>query len=111
MVTDSAHSGGRSGREQARSTRRSRPIHSLPTSPGETRRANKLAALRVIKRVKVGETWKSATFYQRGMDHQLDSDRFIVNNTHELIVLPVFGQVLQAIRFGLRQPTKSAVVR
>lgn len=59
----------------------------------------------------IGRLIKSSTFCQHGIDPQLDSDRFIVNNTHELIVLPVIWQVLPAICFGLRQSTISATVR
>jgi hypothetical protein len=42
-------------------------------------------------------------FCQHGLDPKLDNHRFKGNNTHELIVLPAFRQVLPAKCFGWRQ--------
>jgi hypothetical protein len=50
-------------------------------------------------------------FSQLRVDLKLDTHRFIGNNTHELIVLPAFRQVLPAKRFGLRQRVNSNAVR
>ncbi len=46
---------------------------------------------------------ESFAFCQQSVDLALDIYRLIGKNTHELIVLPVFWQVLPANSFGLWQ--------
>lgn len=47
---------------------------------------------------------KMSQFCRPRLHTNLDSDRFVGNNTHELIALPSFGRVLLAKRIGSRPP-------